>query len=100
VREHLHRLRCRETAWLVARHDELAVEERRVHVERLAVLAVLDERRALAPDLAAACGVSDATVRRELDTARQLESLSEVAAARARRVVECGAARTDGGARR
>jgi hypothetical protein len=81
VREHMDRLRCRETAWLVARRDELTVEERQVHVERLAVLAVLDERRALAPDLAAASGVSDATVRRELETARQLESLPEVAAA-------------------
>jgi hypothetical protein len=81
VREHLDRLRCRETAWLVARCDELTAEERRIHVERLAVLAVLDERRALAPDLAAASGLSDATVRRELETARQLESLPQVAAA-------------------
>jgi hypothetical protein len=81
VREHMDRLRCRDTSWLVARRDELTVEERRIHVERLAVLAVLDERRALGPDLAAASGVSDATVRRELETARRLESLPEVTAA-------------------
>ena len=81
VREHMDRLRCHDTGWLVARRDQLEVVERQAHVERLAVLAVLDERRALARDDASRRGVSEATARRELETARALESLPEVAAA-------------------
>jgi hypothetical protein len=71
VCDHLDRPRFRDTSWLVARRDELTVEERRIHVEKLAMLAVLDERRAVAPDLAAADGVSESTARRELETARR-----------------------------
>jgi 5-methylcytosine-specific restriction endonuclease McrA len=81
VREHLDRLRCRDTEWLVARRDELTAAERRIHVEKLAVLAVLDERRALERDDAARHGSSEATARRDLETARRLETVPEVAAA-------------------
>ena len=40
---------------------------------------VLDERRALRPDQAAVDGVSDATARRMVETARKLESLPSLA---------------------
>ena len=58
VRDHLDRLRGHETSWLLARCDELVAQERRIHVEKLAVLAILDERRAIARDRAAREGIS------------------------------------------
>jgi hypothetical protein len=81
VHDHLDGLRCRETSWLSARRDELVREQRRLHVEELAVTRVLDERHALGPDLAARDGVSDQAARMKLATARALETLPEVAAA-------------------
>jgi predicted DNA-binding protein (UPF0251 family) len=81
IAEHLDGLRCRETDWLRAHRAALVREQRRLHVEELAVLRVLDERRALDADLAARDGVAEKTMRAELETARALESLPEVAAA-------------------
>src|SRR5919201_822463 len=81
VRVHLDGLRCRPTAWLRARRDELVREQRRLHVEELAVTAVLDERDALGEDTAARDGVSERTVRQTRETARRLESLPQVAGA-------------------
>jgi hypothetical protein len=81
VADHLDQLRCRETGWLHARRDELVREQRRLHVEELAVTKVLDERRALGPDLAERDGVSAQTARATLETARRLEALPEVSAA-------------------
>ena len=74
-------LRCRPTAWLAARRDELVREQRRLRVEELAVTRVLDERGALDDSLAGHDGVSCRTVRETVETARSLESLPHVAAA-------------------
>ena len=60
--------------------DQLTAEERRIHVEKLAVLAVLDERHAW-PVTTRSVMVCPSRRARELDTARALESLPEVAAA-------------------
>jgi len=78
VREELDGLRCRETSWLLARHEELLGVQRRAYVEDLAVLAVLDERVALA-DAAARSGVSQRAMRETVETARALEVLPEIA---------------------
>jgi CBS domain-containing protein len=64
-----------------ARHDELLREERRVRVERLAVVRVLDDRGVTADALAAEAGASLRAMRDEVETARALESLPAVAAA-------------------
>ena len=77
----LDELRCWSTERLVAYRDELLREERRVHVEGLTVLRVLDERGRVDDTLAGHDGVSTRTVRDELETARALESLPAVAAA-------------------
>jgi hypothetical protein len=73
-------LRCHTTAWLTARRDELVAEQRRLRVEELAVVAVLDERGAVSDAIAVADGVSVRDVRATIETARALESLPEVAA--------------------
>ena len=72
-------LRCRSTAALRCYVAELAVEEQRVRLERLAATRVLDDRDALGavPDPTASAGRSKA----ELGIARALESLPAVAAA-------------------
>ena len=44
VNDHLDELRCRPTSWLQARRDALVREQRRLRVEELAVIRVLDER--------------------------------------------------------
>jgi hypothetical protein len=76
-RDRLDALRCHETAWLRARRVELVKEQRRLHVEELAVLKVLDERDALSrmPDPK----VSPRTTKTNLELARALESLPAVA---------------------
>jgi hypothetical protein len=81
VTERLDELRCRPTAWLRARREELVREQRRLRVEELAVTRVLDERSALGPDVAERDGVSERSARETLETARALEALPEVAAA-------------------
>ena len=81
-RDLLHDLRCRPTDWLSRRREELLREQRRLHVEELAVVAVLDERGQLDPTAAAADdGVSARSIRETVETARRLEDLPEVAAA-------------------
>ena len=76
-RDRLDALRCHETSWLRARRAELIAEQRRLHVEELAVLRVLDERDALSrfPER----GVSSKKSKAERETARGLESLPAVA---------------------
>ena len=79
-RDEVDGLRCRETCWLLARHEELVRVQRQAHAEDLAVLRVLDERGRAAEALAAD-GISTRTAREMVETARSLESLPEVAAA-------------------
>ncbi|TMK55288.1 MAG: hypothetical protein E6G60_20105, partial [Actinobacteria bacterium] len=79
VRAHLDDLRCRPTTWLRNRREELVREQRRLHVEELAVTAVLDERDALGDDTAAKDGVSEKTARQTRETARWLESVPRIA---------------------
>src|SRR5687768_14188613 len=74
-------LRCHTTEWLVARREELVAEQRRLHVEELAVVAVLDERGAIDDSVAAVDGVSVRSVRETVATARALADLPAVAAA-------------------
>src|SRR4029450_1787829 len=77
VRAHLDELRCRPTAWLRNRREQLVREQRRLHVEELAVTAVLDERDAL-DESAAQDGVSQQRARQTRDTARNLESRPKI----------------------
>jgi hypothetical protein len=81
VIDHLDGLRCRETAWLLQRREELVREQRRLRVEELAVTRVLDERGKADDTFAARDGVSVRTMRETIETARALESLPCVAAA-------------------
>jgi hypothetical protein len=81
VTEHLDKLRCWPTDRLVARRETLVREQRRLRVEELAIVRVLDERGKIDPALAGRDGVSARTVRETLETARALESLPAVAAA-------------------
>jgi hypothetical protein len=81
IGERLDGLRTRPTSWLEDRHAELIREQRRLHVEDLAVLAVLDERGAIDDSIAARDGVSVRSARDAMATARALESLPAVAAA-------------------
>src|SRR5947207_4205816 len=80
-RGRLDELRCRPTDWLVERRDVLVREQRRLRVEELAVVAVLDERGALDDGLAATDGVSTTSVHETVETARALEDLPAIAAA-------------------
>jgi Domain of unknown function (DUF222)/HNH endonuclease len=59
----------------------LVREQRRLRVEELAVVAVLDERGRIDDTLAGRDGVSARSVRETVETARALESLPAVAAA-------------------
>jgi hypothetical protein len=77
----LDELRCWPTERLVARREDLVREQRRLHVEELTVLRVLDERGRIDDTLAGRDGVSMRTVRESVETARALESLPAVAAA-------------------
>jgi hypothetical protein len=77
----LDELRCWPTGRLVARREEFVREQRRLHVEELTVLRVLDERGRVDDTLAGRDGVSVRTVRASVEVARALESLPVVAAA-------------------
>jgi hypothetical protein len=79
--DRLHELRCHTTAWLEARRVELVAEQRRLRVEELAVVAVLDERGAVDDATAAADGVSVRAWRDTVETARALEDLPQLAGA-------------------
>jgi hypothetical protein len=81
VMEHLDRLRCWPTERLMARRETLMREQRRLRVEELAIVRVLDERGSIDPAFAGRDGVSARTVRETVETARALESLPAVAAA-------------------
>lgn len=74
-------LRTHTTEWLRARRKDLVAEQRRLHVEELAVVAVLDERGAIDDTLAATDGLSVRSVREKVATARKLEDLPHIAAA-------------------
>jgi hypothetical protein len=71
----LDELRCHSTEWLEARRSELVAEQRRLRVEELAVVAVLDERGAVSDAVAAAEGVSVRSWQDTVETARALEDL-------------------------
>ena len=79
IGERLDDLRCRETIWLRARRDEVVREQRRLHVEELAITRVLDERGALDAATLAAEGLSARAARETVETARALESLPRIA---------------------
>jgi hypothetical protein len=81
VIDELDSLRCRSTDWLLQRRDELVREQRRLRVEELAVMRVLDERGEVTDRLAAADGISVRAMRETIETARALESLPCIAAA-------------------
>jgi hypothetical protein len=76
----LDELRTHSTEWLQSRREELVAQQRRLRVEELAVVAVLDERGMVDDSFAVADGVSVRDVRATVETARALESLPEVAA--------------------
>jgi len=77
----LDELRCHSTEWLAGRRAELVAEQRRLRVEELAVVAVLDERGAVDDAVAASDGVSVRAWRDTVETARALEELPRLAAA-------------------
>jgi hypothetical protein len=77
---HLDELRSWPTERLVAHRDCLVSEQRRLHVEELDVLRVLDERGRVDTSVGAH-GESARTVRDKVEQARALESLPAVAAA-------------------
>jgi hypothetical protein len=77
---HLDELRSWPTDRLVAHRDHLVREQRRLHLEDLDVVRVLDERGQIDPTVGAG-GESAVTVRRSVETARALEWLPNVAAA-------------------
>ena len=81
VVDHLHDLRCRPTEWLSARRDEVVREQRRLHVEELALTLVLDERGAIDDSVAARDGISLRRASETRHTARALETKPHVAAA-------------------
>jgi Domain of unknown function (DUF222)/HNH endonuclease len=81
VVEHLDNLRSWPTDRLVACRDDLIREQRRLRMQELAVVRVLDERGRIDPAQAEREGVSARTVRDTIETARALESLPAVAAA-------------------
>jgi Domain of unknown function (DUF222)/HNH endonuclease len=81
VADRLDGLRCWPTERLVARRATLVREQRRLRVEELAVIRVLDERGRVDDAMAGHDGVSARTVRETVETARALESLPAVAAA-------------------
>src|SRR2546427_2588180 len=80
VSDHLDELRSWPTDRLVAQHERLVREQRRLALEDLDVLRVLDERGQIDPTVGRD-GESARTVRDKLETARALESLPAIAAA-------------------
>ena len=80
----LDELRCHTTEWLEGRREWLVREQRRLHVEELAVLRVLDERGQVDDSLAAKDGTSTRDVQRKRAIARNLERQPNVSNAAAR----------------
>ena len=79
VVDHLDELRSWPTDRLVARRHEVVRAKRRLEIEELDILRVLDERGRVDPALGDQ-GESPRTLRDKLETARRLESLPEIAA--------------------
>src|SRR4051794_15995585 len=80
VAGHLDELRCWPTDRLVAHHECLVREQRRLYLEDLDVLRGLDERGRIDVSVGTD-GESARTGREKVETARALESLPNVAAA-------------------
>jgi HNH endonuclease len=78
VVEHLDNLRSWPTDRLLACRDGLIREQRRLRMQELAVVRVLDERGRIDPGQAEREGVSARTVRDTIETARALELLPAV----------------------
>jgi len=72
-------LRCHTTEWLERRREWLVREQRRLRVEELAVVRVLDDRGRIDDTLAAHDGVSLRELRQTVATARALEDLPAIA---------------------
>jgi hypothetical protein len=77
---HLDELRSWPTERLIAHHDRLVREVRRLQLEDLDVMLVMDERGRIDASVGRD-GESARTVREKLETARGLESLPAIAAA-------------------
>ncbi len=80
ITDHLAELRCWSTDRLEARRREVVRAKRRLEIEELDILRVLDERGRVDPTVGDQ-GESPRTTRDKLETARALESLPEIAAA-------------------
>jgi Domain of unknown function (DUF222) len=79
VVDHLDELRSWPTDRLEARRREVVRAKRRLEIEELDILRVLDERGRIDPTVGDQ-GESPRTVRDKVETARALESLPEIAA--------------------
>ena len=73
----------RETTWLLDRRARIVAEQRRLRIEELAIVKVLDDRGALDATATARFGVSARVERETVETARALESLPAIAQAAA-----------------
>ena len=73
--------RCWETVDLEARRVEVIAEQRRLHVEELAITRVLDDRGRIDDALAARDGVNVRDLRVKVATARAFDDLPEIASA-------------------
>ncbi len=80
IGNHLDELRSQPTDRLLAHHEHLVREQRRLQLEDLDVLRVLDERGQIDASVGRD-GQSARTVREKVETARALECLPAVAAA-------------------
>ena len=80
----LNDLRCHSTEWLAERREWLVREQRRLQVEELGVLAVLDERGAVDDSLAGKDGTRTRDVRRKRATAKNLKKQPNLAKAAAK----------------
>jgi hypothetical protein len=76
-------LRCHTSEWLEERRGWLVTEQRRLRIEELAVLAVLDERVRVDDSQAAKDGTTTRAARRKRQTARKLKWQPNVANAAA-----------------
>jgi len=73
--------RCWETLDLESRRFEVIAEQRRLHVEELAITRVLDDRGRIDDALAAREGVNVRDLRVKVATARAFDDLPEIASA-------------------
>ena len=80
----LDELRCHSSEWLEDRRVWLVREQRRLHLEELAVLSVLDERGKVDDTQAGKDGTTTKTVRRKRRTAQRLKRQPKVAEAAAK----------------